>query len=94
MQPAALNHRRAAEYLGVSEAALRRLVRDYTREAGVRNMERTIGAICRKVATQVAENGGGGRGTLRHGVCLSCLGMPVQLLSNAFPIGSHQSLNR
>ena len=42
------------------EAALRRLVRDYTREAGVRNMERTIGAICRKVATQVAENGGGG----------------------------------
>jgi ATP-dependent Lon protease len=42
------------------EAALFRLVRDYTREAGVRNMERTIGAICRKVATKVAENGGGG----------------------------------
>jgi ATP-dependent Lon protease len=39
------------------EAALRRLVRDYTREAGVRSMERTIGAICRKVATKVAENG-------------------------------------
>ena len=37
--------------------ALRRLVRDYTREAGVRNMERTIGTICRKVATKVAENG-------------------------------------
>lgn len=42
------------------EAALRRLVRDYTREAGVRNMERTIGAICRKIATKVAENGSGG----------------------------------
>ncbi len=42
------------------EEALRRLVRDYTREAGVRAMERTIGAICRKVATQVAENGSNG----------------------------------
>ena len=42
------------------EEALRRLVRDYTREAGVRNMERTIGTICRKVATKVAENGSTG----------------------------------
>jgi ATP-dependent Lon protease len=42
------------------EDALRRLVRDYTREAGVRNMERTIGAICRKVATKVAENSSNG----------------------------------
>ena len=42
------------------EEALSRLVRDYTREAGVRSMERTIGAICRKVATQVAENGSNG----------------------------------
>jgi ATP-dependent Lon protease len=41
------------------EDALRRLVRDYTREAGVRSMERTIGAICRKIATKVAENGSG-----------------------------------
>ena len=37
------------------EDALRRLVRDYTREAGVRNLEREIGAVCRKVATHVAE---------------------------------------
>ncbi len=42
------------------EDALRRIVRDYTREAGVRNLERTIGTICRKVATKVAENGTGG----------------------------------
>ena len=41
------------------EEALQRIVRDYTREAGVRNLERTIGAICRKVATKVAENGDG-----------------------------------
>ena len=45
------------EEIQFEEEALRRLVRDYTREAGVRNMERTIGTICRKVATRVAENG-------------------------------------
>ncbi|HEX9118260.1 MAG TPA: endopeptidase La, partial [Anaerolineae bacterium] len=37
------------------EGALRRIVRDYTREAGVRNLEREIGGVCRKVAMQVAE---------------------------------------
>ena len=37
------------------EDALRCILRDYTREAGVRNMEREIGSICRKVATKIAE---------------------------------------
>ncbi|MCX6028728.1 MAG: endopeptidase La [Chloroflexi bacterium] len=46
-----------AEELGFSDDALRRLVREYTREAGVRNLEREIGAVCRKVATKVAEQG-------------------------------------
>ncbi|NOZ28289.1 MAG: endopeptidase La [Chloroflexi bacterium] len=37
-----------------TEAALRQIIRDYTREAGVRNLEREIGRVCRKVAVQIA----------------------------------------
>ncbi len=38
-----------------TDRALRLLVREYTREAGVRGLERQIGALCRKTASQVAE---------------------------------------
>ena len=38
-----------------TSAALRHLITAYTREAGLRNLEREIGSICRKVAVQVAE---------------------------------------
>src|SRR6266699_1792554 len=41
--------------LTVDDDALRRIARDYTREAGVRNLEREIGSLCRKVAKQIAE---------------------------------------
>ena len=49
------NHGLTKEQLQFSEAALRAIVRGYTREAGVRNLEREIGAICRKVARRRAE---------------------------------------
>jgi len=42
----------------LDEGAIRAIVRDYTREAGVRSLEREIGTVCRKVATKVAEQEG------------------------------------
>jgi len=41
--------------LEISDAALTAIVRDYTREAGVRSLERQIGAVCRRVAVRIAE---------------------------------------
>ncbi|MGH2350431.1 MAG: endopeptidase La, partial [Chloroflexota bacterium] len=41
--------------LTLGEDALRQIIRGYTREAGVRNLDREIATICRKVARQVAE---------------------------------------
>ncbi len=52
------------EQLSVSDAALSHVIRSYTREAGVRELERMLGRIARKIATQVA------RGD-RQPVCVS-----------------------
>jgi ATP-dependent Lon protease len=41
--------------IGFTDRGLRAIIADYTREAGVRNLDREIGAACRKVARQVAE---------------------------------------
>ncbi|MFP6623142.1 MAG: endopeptidase La, partial [Myxococcota bacterium] len=43
--------------LKLSDEALRVLCERYTREAGVRNLEREIGSVCRKTALRVAEEG-------------------------------------
>ena len=49
------NHGLTPEHIEFNEAAVRTVIRGYTREAGVRNLEREIGALCRKVARRRAE---------------------------------------
>lgn len=48
------NGLREGEEIQFTEEGLRQIIRDHTREAGVRNLEREIGRIARKVATKVA----------------------------------------
>ena len=43
------------EHLEMTGDTLSKIIADYTREAGVRNLEREIGSVCRKVARRVAE---------------------------------------
>jgi len=44
-----------AEEINFTPEALQTIIRSYTREAGVRNLEREIGSVCRKVVTSIAE---------------------------------------
>ena len=61
-------HGLTPENLRFTDGAVRRVIADYTREAGLRNLEREIATICRKVARRHAEGKqgpdrrGGGRG--------------------------------
>jgi ATP-dependent Lon protease len=49
------NHGLTAEQLTFTDEAIATVIRGYTREAGVRNLERELGALCRKVARRRAE---------------------------------------
>ena len=48
-----------ADDVSVTDDALRRIVADYTREAGVRNLERELGKLLRKTAARIASDGDG-----------------------------------
>ena len=50
-------HGLTAEQLKISNGALWKIARNYTKEAGVRQLERTIGEICRKAAKEILEKG-------------------------------------
>ncbi|OAT82221.1 endopeptidase La [Desulfotomaculum copahuensis] len=46
-------HGLTGETISISENTIRRLIREYTRESGVRNLERSIAGLCRKAARQI-----------------------------------------
>jgi ATP-dependent Lon protease len=72
------NHGLTAEHVAFEDAAIRSLIRGYTREAGVRNLEREIGALCRKVARRRAE-GDETRVIITPDVVMQMLGAPSVL---------------
>ena len=43
------------DLINIKDAAIDKVISEYTREAGVRNLERELGTLCRKVARRVAE---------------------------------------
>jgi ATP-dependent Lon protease len=59
-----------------TKTALDRVIDGYTREAGVRNLEREIGSICRKVAREVAEGSRRSKRTIRPETVEELLGKP------------------
>jgi ATP-dependent Lon protease len=48
-------HGLAADQVTIANDAVRRIVAEYTREAGVRDLERQIGAVARKIAARIAD---------------------------------------
>lgn len=50
-------HGLSEEQLEIVDTAIWKMVRNYTKEAGVRQLERTIGEICRKAAREILEEG-------------------------------------
>ncbi len=69
------NNGLTGEQVEFTEAAIRSVIRGYTREAGVRNLEREIGAVCRKVARRRAE-GDESKVVITPDVLITMLGAP------------------
>jgi ATP-dependent Lon protease len=72
------NHGLTPEHVEFTEPAIRNVIRGYTREAGVRNLEREIGALCRKIARRRAE-GDEAKVVITPDVVVAMLGAPTFL---------------
>ena len=70
------NHGLTAEQLTITDEAIRAVIHGYTREAGVRNLERELGALCRKAARRRAE-GNDASLTITPEVVVQMLGAPT-----------------
>lgn len=66
-------HGLSAQQLIFEKAAIEKIIADYTREAGVRNLERKIAAVCRSVAKDIA-SGNSKKTRLRPSNVAQCLG--------------------
>jgi ATP-dependent Lon protease len=78
------------ESIEFTNQALLRIIRQYTREAGVRNLEREIASICRKVAKEIVSNG---NGTLKKMV-ISSKSIPKYLGVPKFRHGETEESNQ
>jgi len=68
------NHGLATDKIGFEEEAIRVLIESYTREAGVRSLEREIASVCRKIARRVVKEGSGLAVTVRSQMISEFLG--------------------
>jgi ATP-dependent Lon protease len=76
VQKQVTNHGLTSEQFTITDEALRTVIRGYTREAGVRNLEREIAALCRKAARRRAE-GDEAPVTITPAVVVAMLGAPT-----------------
>jgi ATP-dependent Lon protease len=76
VQKQIVNHGLTSEQITIADDALRAVIRGYTREAGVRNLEREIAALCRKAARRRAE-GDESPLTITATVVVGMLGAPT-----------------
>ncbi len=68
-----------SKQITVTRAALRDLIRFYTRESGVRELERKLAQVCRKVARKIAEGEVGGKLSVNKNTLQDYLGVPKYL---------------
>jgi len=73
------SHGLSAERVEVTDDAIERVVREYTREAGVRNLDRTIATLVRKCASRIAAAGGEAKLRVDAGFVSEALGAPPHL---------------
>jgi ATP-dependent Lon protease len=68
-----------SEHLALTREAVQAIIRSYTKEAGVRNLEREIATVCRKVARRVVEEGNGFHAQITAANVGGLLGVPRYL---------------